>query len=98
MKNNYKPTEKVRITKPGTFNELEGSVTSIHPDKNYKPLVIDLGVYGTWSFNHADVEPLKKENVVYPFDEVKTKTSKVVKPKISKGDNKPKRAYNRKSK
>lgn len=91
MKTNYKVPDKVRITKPGNFDQLEGSVSAIHTDKRFKPLVVDLGPCGIWSFNYDDVEPMKKEApATYAFDKQPAAQVKAAK---KKDNTKVKRPY-----
>lgn len=97
MKSNYKVDDKIIITKPGTFSGLNGKVLSNHPDNGFKPLSCDLGVYGCWQFNYADVKLEKEEKEVYPFDQP-AKATKATKVKASKKPAKEKRPYNRKPK
>lgn len=53
-----KATDKVKITKPGTFKDLEGEVVSI--GKSDLPYKVSLGPCGTWNFNDKQIEPLNK--------------------------------------
>lgn len=97
IKTNYKPEDKIEITKPGPFHGLNGKVLSNHLDSGFKPLSCDLGPYGTWQFNYEDVKLEKEEKEVYPFDQP-GKAPKATKVKASKKPAKEKRSYNRKPK
>jgi hypothetical protein len=57
-KSNYKAGEKVKVTKPGIFKDLEGEVIST--GNSYLPIKVNLGVCGTWNFNNTQIELINK--------------------------------------
>lgn len=66
MKQNYQPTDEVKIINPDNFAYgFDGDVLSNNPDAS-KPLTIILrGGLGTWSYKYIDVA-LLKDNATQP--------------------------------
>lgn len=57
MVTTFKIGDEVRVINPNLkFKELEGKVTGMHTDLAYLPIVVDLDVYGIWSFKDSDLE------------------------------------------
>lgn len=97
MKTNYKPGDKIRVTKPGMFLGLEGKVETNNTATTFKPLLVDLNPNGSWSFNYEDIVSLGKENALdglktSSVGAVKEPTKKLLKKKPAK----QKRKYNKK--
>lgn len=104
MKTNYKATDRVRIINEASpFFQLEGEVLTNNTEtKDFKQLSVDLKPCGTWQFGYHEVEPLKKEKEVYPFDEphkiIIDKPNGKLTIKIAAKSKPTKRAYNKKAK
>lgn len=64
MKTNYKPGDKIRVTKPGMFLGLEGKVETNNTATTFKPLLVDLNPNGSWSFNYADVVAVGNDKLI----------------------------------
>lgn len=71
MKVNYKANDKVKITKPGTFDGLEGEVNSNHPEKQRAVSVTLFGGNGTWSFTYDELQFVGKDSILAPTNEIK---------------------------
>jgi hypothetical protein len=59
-KTNYKAGDKIKVIKPGIFQELEGQVIAV--GMSDLPFKVDLGPAGTWNFNITHIELIKNSN------------------------------------
>jgi len=104
----YNKDKRVRITKPGIFDNAIGTIKSIKVE-------VDLGSQGLWSFKHDEMELVQagfkevltksdKQEIKDAADKVKPIVEKIVKRAYTKREpkasDKPKqkRAYNKKAK
>jgi hypothetical protein len=71
-----KVTDKVRVTKPGIFDELEGEVLSII-DSNL-PYKVNLGPYGTWNFSNSELKLIDNNKQQKQDEQPKRTTKKAV--------------------
>jgi hypothetical protein len=101
MEINYNKDKRVRITKPGIFDNAIGTIKSIK-------IEVDLGYgMGTWSFAPSEMELIGSIPKIETMSELATEVKKVVEPtkrtykkREPKASDKPKqkRSYNKKAK
>jgi hypothetical protein len=97
---NFNKDKRVRITKPGIFDNAIGTIKSIK-------IEVDLGAQGVWSFFPNEIELIGSIPKIETMSELVTEVKKVVEPtkrkyqkREPKASDKPKekRKYTRKHK
>lgn len=98
MKKNYQKGDSINIIRPGIFHGLSGEIISNNPGTGFKPLSINLGIFGVWQFDYDDIESAVKEKVkpetMMPWEESKSKKEAKKKPDTDR----VKRKYTRRAK